>query len=104
MLQDHINYSSLLSVKDTLSEYGVESVAMKKGNYDCSNFETPFLCSIQKEDWPYTYLTVVTEIQGEHIWYLDPMINVATGGYCRTRDGRDGTCTYYMGIYGCVPN
>jgi len=33
-----------------------------------------------------------------------PMINVATGGYCRTRDGRDGTCTYYMGIYGCVPN
>ncbi len=27
-----------------------------------------------------------------------------TGGYCRTRDGRDGTCTYYMGIYGCVPN
>lgn len=77
LLQDHINYPSLLSVKDTLSEYGVESVAMKKGNYDYSDFETPFLCSIQKEDWAYTYLTVVTEVQGEHIWYLDPMTNAA---------------------------
>lgn len=76
LLQDHIDYPSLLSVKDTLSEYGVESVAMKKGNYEYSDFETPFLCSIQKKDWVYTHLTVVTEVQGEHIWYLDPMTNV----------------------------
>lgn len=26
------------------------------------------------------------------------------GGPCRTRDGKDGKCEYYMGIYGCVPN
>lgn len=48
LLQDHIDYPSLLTIKDTLSEYGIESVALRKGNHNYFEFETPFICSIQK--------------------------------------------------------
>ncbi|MCT1531941.1 thioredoxin domain-containing protein [Sphingobacterium daejeonense] len=78
LLQDHIDYPSLLTIKDTLSEYGIESVALRKGNHNYFEFETPFICSIQKEAWTKPKFTLVSEIDESHITYLDPQTRIWT--------------------------
>ena len=72
-LSDHLDYPSLLAVKDTLSEYGIESAAIRKGDYSYSDFETPFICAIQQEDWPNPAFTVVSECTADRVTYLDPL-------------------------------
>lgn len=72
-IENHIESPSLLAIKDILSKYGVESVAIRKGDYSYSDFEPPFICSIQQEDWVNANFTVVTESEGVEICYLDPL-------------------------------
>ncbi|MCW3467002.1 vitamin K epoxide reductase family protein [Chitinophaga nivalis] len=72
-LQRHVEYPSLLAIKDTLFEYGIESGAIEKGVHSYDAFETPFICSIQQEGWPIACFTLVTSTTAEHIEYLDPI-------------------------------
>ncbi|NSL88809.1 thioredoxin domain-containing protein [Chitinophaga sp. Mgbs1] len=72
-LQHHVEYPSLLSLKDTLSEYGIESAAIEKGAHSYEAFETPFICSIQQEGWHMAYFTIVTRAEAGRIEYLDPL-------------------------------
>ncbi|MEJ2879800.1 vitamin K epoxide reductase family protein [Pedobacter sp. GR22-6] len=74
-LVEHVEYPSLLSLKDTLFEYGIESAAIRKGKYNYDEFETPFICSIQKEGWPRPLHTVVNLASSDKIEFLDPITN-----------------------------
>jgi len=75
IIDNHVDNPSLLTIKDTLFEYGVESAAIKKGNYNYADFETPFICSIQKDDWPSASFTVVHDVNDLDVTYLDSQIN-----------------------------
>lgn len=75
LLNNHLDYHSLLAVKDTLNEYGIKSVGIRKGDYSYSDIETPFICSIQRGDWNEPYFTVVTFTDDKNITYLDPITN-----------------------------
>ncbi|MCS3556079.1 MULTISPECIES: vitamin K epoxide reductase family protein [unclassified Sphingobacterium] len=75
-IENHIDYPSLLAVKDVLQVYGIETAAMKKGDYNYSDFEIPLICSIQEQDWSYPRFTVVTEVSDNEITYLDPIRNI----------------------------
>jgi len=72
LLSEHQSPTSLLAVKDCLSEYGIESAAVNKGNHAYLDFELPFICVIQQADWPKAAFSVVTEISSETVEYLDP--------------------------------
>lgn len=78
LLQDHVDYPSLLSIKDVLLEYGIDSAALRKGNYNYYDFETPFICSIQKEGWHKGRFTLVSEVNQTYITFLDPETNLFT--------------------------
>ncbi|WP_400262934.1 vitamin K epoxide reductase family protein [Sphingobacterium sp. SG20118] len=73
LLEAHIDYPSLLSLKDVLAEYNVISMAVRKGNHTYGAFETPFICSIQQEDWSSPSFTVVTSAGESDLTYLDPL-------------------------------
>ncbi|UQA77527.1 thioredoxin domain-containing protein [Sphingobacterium siyangense] len=75
VLEEHVDNSSLLSIKDTLFEYGVESAAIRKADYNYYDFEPPFICSIQQEDWYKARFTVVSQVDETNITYLDPQTN-----------------------------
>lgn len=72
-LEDHLDYPSLLCITDTLSDYGIESAAIRKGTYSYAEFEAPFVCSIQQEDWGVPSFTVVSNVDSERVTYLDPI-------------------------------
>ncbi|MFD2553548.1 vitamin K epoxide reductase family protein [Sphingobacterium tabacisoli] len=74
-LEEHVEHPSILSLKDTISIYGIESAAIRKGEYNYSDFETPFICSIQKEGWSNPNFTIVTKAEGDEMEYLDPLSN-----------------------------
>lgn len=75
-IDSHVESPSMLSVKDVLFEYGIESAAVRKGSYTYEDFEAPFICSIQEEDWGQSAFTVVTANEGGEISYLDPVIKL----------------------------
>lgn len=75
LLENHIESNSLLAVKDILYGYGVESAAIRKGNYSYSDFETPFISSVQQEDWPNANFTVITNVNDGYVNYLDTIKN-----------------------------
>lgn len=75
IIDNHVDNPSLLTIKDVLFQYGIESVAIRKGNYNYVDFETPFICSIQKEDWPSASFTVVSDVNDMNITYLHPENN-----------------------------
>ncbi len=72
-LESHVDYPSLLSLKDTIYGYGIDAAAIEKGQHSYEEFEAPFICSIQQDDWPVAHFTVVTDAAGGHITYLDPV-------------------------------
>ncbi|WP_164122321.1 vitamin K epoxide reductase family protein [Sphingobacterium sp. xlx-130] len=74
-LVNHAEYPSLLSLKDILFDYSIESAAIRKGEYSYSDFETPFICSIQKEGWSKPSFTIVTKAEDNGIEYLEPLSN-----------------------------
>lgn len=71
-LDEHIEYPSLLAVKDTLHKFGIESAAVRKGKHAYADFEMPFICAIQQEDWGQACFTVVTAADDDKITYLNP--------------------------------
>lgn len=75
LIESHVETNSLLAVKDIMREYGIESVAIRKGKYTYTDFETPFISSIQQEDWPNPNFTIVTDVTDQHVNYLDPIKN-----------------------------
>lgn len=75
ILEEHVEYPSILSLKDALFYYGIESAAIRKGEYSYSDFETPFICSIQKEGWSKPCFTIVTKAEDNGIEYLEPLSN-----------------------------
>lgn len=77
-IDNHVENPSMVTVKELLFEYGIECAAIRKGNYAYEDFETPFICSIQQEDWSQSAFTVVTANEGGEISYLDPISNKIT--------------------------
>ncbi|WP_293908016.1 cysteine peptidase family C39 domain-containing protein [Sphingobacterium sp. UBA5670] len=75
IIDNHLDPGSLLAVTDILSEYGVETVAVKKGDYQYSDFELPFICCIQEEGWSQAGFVLVKDVNGDNIKYLDPSDN-----------------------------
>ena len=78
LIDNHLDSLSLLAVKEALSEYGIETGAIRLGNHSYLDFELPFICSIQKEDWPIPAFTVVKNIDNDSILYLDPITKKTT--------------------------
>lgn len=74
-LEEHVDAPSLLSIKDIIFEYGVESAAIRKANYNYYDFETPFICSIQQEDWHKASFTIISQVNETNITYLESQTN-----------------------------
>jgi len=72
LLELHNDYPSLLAIKDVLWEYRVESSAIRKNDYCYSDFEAPFICSIQKEHWSKESFVVVTDAYEGLLTYINP--------------------------------
>lgn len=75
-IENHLDYPSLLSVKDTLEEYGIQSAAIRKGDYQYSDFEIPFVCLIQRSSWSNAEFVLVKDVGDETISYFDPVERV----------------------------
>jgi hypothetical protein len=73
LINHHFHNPSMLTLIDTLSAYGVESAAIRKGDYQYSDFDVPFICSIQQSHWPHSYFTVITKVIDEKLTYFDPI-------------------------------
>ncbi|WP_293944773.1 MULTISPECIES: vitamin K epoxide reductase family protein [unclassified Sphingobacterium] len=86
LINNHLEYPSMLALIDCLSRYGIESAAIRKGNYELSDFEIPFVCTIQQSDWSTTSFTVVTNVDENTgaISYLSPITNTITS--CSLKD------------------
>jgi uncharacterized membrane protein/thiol-disulfide isomerase/thioredoxin len=78
LLTEHLSSLSLLAVQDTLSEYKIESGAIRKGEHSYHDFELPFICAIQQIDWPVAAFTIVINLNQDRIDYLDPVTNKIT--------------------------
>lgn len=72
-IENHVEYPSMLSIKDILSNYGVDSAAVYKSQHSYSDFETPFITTIQKESWSSPAFVFVHEVKGGLIKYFDPL-------------------------------
>lgn len=73
LLADHMDYPSLLSLHDVLAEYGIASTAIRKGDFSYEDVETPYIITIQQEDWPSACFTVVSCAESNLITYIDPV-------------------------------
>ncbi|MGO1595003.1 MAG: vitamin K epoxide reductase family protein [Sphingobacterium sp.] len=73
LLEDHVDYPSLLSLHDVLSEYGIVSTAIRKGDFSYEDVETPYISSIQQKDWSSPNFTVVSGAENSLITYIDPV-------------------------------
>ena len=78
-IKAHVDAPSLLTLKDVLAEYGIESAAIYRGANPYSDFETPFACSIQREGWASADFTIVQHADEKSVSYLDPVTrNIAS--------------------------
>lgn len=73
LTKNHFEFPSILSIVDSLKDYGVESAAVRKGKYKFTDFETPFICTIQKPEWSEYYFTAVSKIEDGNVHYFDPI-------------------------------
>ena len=71
----HGNYPSLLTLKDTLDAYGIETLATRKKGFCYHEIELPFITVIQKEDWSEPSFTLITHCSESHITYFDVQNN-----------------------------
>lgn len=74
-LENHIEYPSMLAIKDVFNNYGINSAAIYKKEHSYIDFEAPFVTSIQEEDWPRPAFSIVHEVTNDHIKYFDPVAN-----------------------------
>lgn len=73
VLENHLHYPSLLSIKDVVSGYGIDSVAIRKAGYSYEDFETPYICSIQQKGWADSTFTLVKRASDGSLDYVDPL-------------------------------
>lgn len=72
-IDKHIYFPSLLTIKDVLRKFGVESGAINKNDDSFGDFELPFITSIQKKEWGTSYFTVVKMANENIVEYYDPV-------------------------------
>lgn len=72
MVSVHVEPFSLLAVHDILKSYGIDSIVVRLGDYPYMDFETPFVCALQRERWSHPALTVVYEVVKDAIGFWDP--------------------------------
>lgn len=72
-LENHKDFPSLLSVKDVLSTLGVRSVAVNTTAHSLSDFETPFVCPIQKKGWHTSSFTLMKKIDHDVVTFYNSM-------------------------------
>lgn len=72
-IDEHLENPSILALMDSLSRYGIDNAAIRKGDYEYKDFELPFVCSIQRPSWSHPYFTVVTAIDENNVTYFDPI-------------------------------
>lgn len=70
-IDKHPYFSSLLTIKDTLDQFGVSSGAMFRNTNEYSDFQTPFITSLQKPQWNNPYFTLVRGVSGSDIEYYN---------------------------------
>lgn len=70
--ESHPDYPSLLTLKDVIEKYGIKSAAVRKGGYGYGDFELPFVCAVQRSDWPSQAFSLVTDVGDNQITYSDP--------------------------------
>lgn len=58
---------------NNLSVYGVKSGAIFKSNHYYSDFELPFICSIQDSTWPNPLFTFVKSTIEDQLTFVDPI-------------------------------
>lgn len=74
-IDTHVDAPSFLTIKDILAAYGIESAAIRRGANSYANFDAPFVCAIQQEDWTLASFTLVFHVDENAISYLDPLSN-----------------------------
>ncbi|MGJ1417654.1 vitamin K epoxide reductase family protein [Sphingobacterium multivorum] len=73
LVNAHLEYPSVLALIDTLVKYGIDSAVIRKAEYQYTDFKVPFVCAIQRPEWPAPYFTLVTEVNQASITYEDPI-------------------------------
>ncbi|GEM_PF-1347719 len=63
---------SLLAVQDILKSYGIDSIGVRLGDYQYTDFETPFVCALQRSHWPHPALAVVKEVSTDKVTFWNP--------------------------------
>ena len=76
LLENHIDYPSLLALKELLLYYGINSAAIRKGIYNYSDFETPFVALIQHEHWANPEYVLIRDVVDDTIIYFDPIDHI----------------------------
>lgn len=68
-LRTHPEPESLLAISDTLTEYKLESLALKLGEDKLDQLPLP--CIVQVSQNPYPYFTCLTQVSQDWVEYLD---------------------------------
>jgi len=72
-LENHSDFPSLLCVKDVFATFGVKTIAVKTVQYSLSDFETPFICPIQKKGWATSSFTLIKSIDNDLVTFYNPV-------------------------------
>lgn len=71
-LQEHPDYPSLLSVSDTLKQYGVDNASIKTTIESLEELPTPFIAQINDVKTRNTYFAIVKSVDDKNIEYFEP--------------------------------
>jgi uncharacterized membrane protein/thiol-disulfide isomerase/thioredoxin len=71
-IEMHPNYPSLLSVSDTLNNYGIETVTAKFDHEAFPHLPIPFITQIKGKSASDDFFTIVKEIDTTSVCFLDP--------------------------------
>lgn len=76
-VESHLYSPSIITIKDILYKYGVDSEGIRKGSYSYSDFEYPFICSIQDISWHREKFVFVDYVDKYNISYIDPEVGTS---------------------------
>lgn len=72
LLTRHPELPAPSSIIDVFSDFGINSVAIKKAAYTYEEFECPFICTMQYPDWERAKYIVITQLDSDNVKYLHP--------------------------------
>jgi len=70
-LESHSDFPSLLSLKDVFLSFGINSTAVQTDDYNLSDFQTPFICPIQKNGWDSSRFILIKSIDNEIVTFYN---------------------------------